>query len=76
MKESRFVHYSVATLATMGGALIGFNFITALTLVLVSEEWKLNPFEEGALAGALVVGITAGSFIAGWLADQFGRRMS
>lgn len=48
VKESRFVHYSVATLATIGGGLIGYNFpIIFMTLVLVDDEWQLNDFESG-----------------------------
>lgn len=75
VKESRFVHYSVATLATTGGGLIGYNFaITSMTLVLVDDEWGLNDFESGALASSLVVGFAGGSFVAGALADRFGRR--
>jgi sugar porter (SP) family MFS transporter len=75
VKDSRFVHYSVTTLATMGEGLIGYNFaILSLTLVLVADEWKLNDFETGALASSLVVGAAAGSFLAGTLADRFGRR--
>ena len=75
IKESRFVHYSVATLATMGGMLTGYNFaITAVTLVLIEQEWKLDAVEQGILASALVLGLVAGSFMAGPLSDRFGRR--
>lgn len=73
--QSRFVHYSVAALATTGGLLTGYNFaITAVTLVLIAKEWQLNAFEQGGLASALVVGLAAGSFMAGPLSDRFGRR--
>jgi sugar porter (SP) family MFS transporter len=75
VKESRFVHYSVATLATMGGMLTGYNFaITSVTLVLIASDWKLDAFEQGVLASSLVVGLTGGSFMAGPLSDRFGRR--
>lgn len=73
--KSRFIHYSVATLATIGGVLIGYNFaITAVTLVLIDGEWHLTALERGALVSALVVGLAAGSFLAGPLSDRFGRR--
>ena len=75
VKESRFVHYAATTLATMGGLLTGYNFaITAVTLVLIAEEWKLNAFEQGLLASVLVAGLAAGSFVAAPLSDRFGRR--
>jgi sugar porter (SP) family MFS transporter len=55
--------------------LTGYNFaITAVTLVLIADQWKLDAFAQGALASALVVGLTAGSFMAGPLSDRFGRR--
>ncbi len=73
--ESRFIHYSVAMLATIGVVLTGYNFgITAVTLVLIDDDWKLSAVQKGALASALVVGIAAGSFLAGPLSDRFGRR--
>ncbi|MBV8189828.1 MAG: sugar porter family MFS transporter [Alphaproteobacteria bacterium] len=75
IKESRFVHYSVAGLATMGGMLTGYNFaITSVTLVLIAAAWQLDAFEQGVLASALVAGLAAGSFVAGALSDRFGRR--
>lgn len=75
VKDSRFVAYAVTTLATMGGLLTGYNFgITAVTLVLIADDWKLNAFEQGVVASVLVAGLAAGSFVAGPLSDRFGRR--
>ncbi|MEQ8651596.1 MAG: sugar porter family MFS transporter [Kiloniellales bacterium] len=75
VRNSRFVHYTVTTLATTSGLLTGFNFaITAATLVLIAKDWSLGPFEQGALASSLVLGLAVGSFLAGSLSDRFGRR--
>jgi sugar porter (SP) family MFS transporter len=75
IRDSRFVHYAVTTLVTTGGLLIGFNFaVTALTLVLIAKSWSLSPLEQGMIPSALVLGLAAGSFLAGSLSDRFGRR--
>jgi sugar porter (SP) family MFS transporter len=75
IKESRFIHHSVAALATIGVVITGYNFgITAVTLVLLDQEWNLDAFELGALASSLLVGVAVGSFVAGPLSDRFGRR--
>lgn len=73
--DSRFVHYTITALVTTGGLLTGFNFAaTAITLVLIAKNWNLSPLAQGAVASAIVLGLAAGSFIAGSLSDRFGRR--
>ncbi|GAB5469987.1 MAG: hypothetical protein Kilf2KO_30170 [Rhodospirillales bacterium] len=75
VRNSRFVHYTVTTLAATSGLLTGFNFaITAATLVLIAEAWSLSALEQGLLASCLVLGLALGSFAAGALSDRFGRR--
>jgi sugar porter (SP) family MFS transporter len=75
VRESRFIHYSVAGLATLGGVLTGYNFgVTAVTLLLIDDDWPLTAFDKGALASAILVGLAIGSFFAGPLSDRFGRR--
>jgi sugar porter (SP) family MFS transporter len=75
MGSSRFVNYSVAGLAALGGALAGYNWSAlAVTLVLINDEWKLSAFHQGVLASSLLVGSVVGSFIAGPLSDRVGRR--
>ncbi|BBY81023.1 sugar porter family MFS transporter [Mycolicibacterium pulveris] len=73
--DSRLVHYMATGVATMGGLLTGYSFaITAVTLVLIEEDWRLGPLQQGILASVLVAGLAAGSFLAGPLSDRFGRR--
>ena len=75
VKSTNFVNYSVAGLAALGGVLVGYNFgATAITLVLINDDWKLSAIDQGVLASALVVGLTVGSFLAGPLSDRVGRR--
>ena len=59
----------------MSGVLAGYNLaITAVTLVLITDDWELSGFEQGLLASAVVTGGAAGASIAGFLSDRFGRR--
>ncbi len=75
VRSSRFINYSVAALAALGGVLAGYNFgVIAVTLVLISDDWKLNAFQQGVLASAMVVGLAVGSFLAGPISDRVGRR--
>ena len=75
VSSSSFINYSVAALAALGGVLVGYNFgVIAVTLVLISDDWKLNAFQQGVLASALVVGMAVGSFLAGPISDRVGRR--
>jgi sugar porter (SP) family MFS transporter len=73
--RNTYGHYLVATLGTLASLLAGYNLaITAVTLVLIADEWKLGALEQGLLAGTLVAGLTVGVFTAGPLSDRFGRR--
>ena len=75
VRQTRFAHYAVGVLGSLSGVLAGYNLaITAVTLVLVADEWELGGFEQGLLASAVVAGGVAGASIAGLLSDRFGRR--
>ena len=75
VRETRFAHYAVGTLGSLCGLLAGYNLaITAVTLVLIVDDWELTGFEQGLLASAVVAGGVAGASVAGLLSDRFGRR--
>ena len=75
VSSTNFVNYSVAGLAALGGVLAGYNWgALAVTLVLITDDWKLSAFHQGVLASALLVGSVAGSFLAGPISDRVGRR--
>lgn len=75
VRQTRFAHYAVAVAGSLSGVLIGYNLaITAVTLVLIVDDWKLNDFEQGLLTSAVVVGGLVGGAVAGLLSDRFGRR--
>lgn len=75
VRQTRFAHYAVGVLGSLSGVLAGYNLaITAVTLVLINDEWELGGFEQGLLASAVVAGGAAGASVAGLLSDRFGRR--
>ena len=75
VRQTRFAHYAVGVLGSLSGVLAGYNLaITAVTLVLVDDDWDLSGFEQGLLASAVVAGGAVGASVAGLLSDRFGRR--
>ncbi|KAI1858781.1 uncharacterized protein JN550_012435 [Neoarthrinium moseri] len=73
------VHF-VAIIATLGGALFGFD-ISSMSAIVVTEQY--NEFFhhpagalQGAIGSALAAGSVAGSAIAGPISDKIGRRDS
>jgi sugar porter (SP) family MFS transporter len=75
VRQTRFAHYAVAVLGSLSGVLTGYNLaITAVTLVLITDDWDLSGFQQGLLASTVVVGGVIGASVAGLLSDRFGRR--
>jgi sugar porter (SP) family MFS transporter len=75
VRQTRFAHYAVAVVGSLNGVLIGYNLaITAVTLVLIVDDWKLSDFQQGLLTSTVVTGGLVGGAIAGLLSDRFGRR--
>lgn len=68
----------VAIIATLGGALFGFD-ISSMSAIVVTEqyiEYFNNPSGviQGAIGSALAAGSVVGSAVAGPLSDKIGRR--
>jgi sugar porter (SP) family MFS transporter len=75
VRRTHFAPYAVGVLGSLSGVLTGYNLaITAVTLVLVTNDWKLSGFQQGLLASTVVAGGMVGASIAGRLSDRFGRR--
>lgn len=75
VRQTRFAHYAVGVLGSLSGVLAGYNLaITAVTLVLITDDWELSGVEQGLLASAVVGGGVTGAVVAGVLSDRFGRR--
>lgn len=70
----------VATVATMGALSYGYDTgvisgaLPFMTRSVAEGGLALTPLTEGLVTSALVVGAAFGSFLAGRLADRFGRR--
>lgn len=67
--------YRVASVAALGGFLFGFD--TAIingAIVFLRRQFAWSDFDTEIAAGSLLVGCAAGSGIAGWLSDRYGRR--
>ncbi|HKV19822.1 MAG TPA: sugar porter family MFS transporter, partial [Mycobacterium sp.] len=73
--QTRFAQYAVGVLGSLCGVLNGYNLaITAVTLVLIVDDWQLSGLQQGLLASTVVMGVAIGASIAGLLSDRFGRR--
>ncbi|KAH6616185.1 general substrate transporter [Chaetomium sp. MPI-SDFR-AT-0129] len=72
--------YLVAIIATLGGALFGFDISSISAIVVTPQyiEYFDNPSGviQGAIGSALAAGSVIGSAVAGPLSDRFGRRDS
>ncbi|MGH2510110.1 MAG: MFS transporter, partial [Ktedonobacteraceae bacterium] len=67
--------YRIASVAALGGLLFGFD--TAIingALLFLKRQFGWKDWQTEIAASSVLVGCIAGSSIAGWLSDRYGRR--
>ena len=65
----------ISFISALGGYLFGFDFaVISGALPFLRTQFGLTPAWEGFLTGSLALGCIAGCLIAGWIADQYGRK--
>lgn len=78
MKDGKRITYIVwlAVIASLGGFLFGYDTaVISGTLAFVRHQFGLVAAMEGWYVSSALVGCIAGVSVAGWLSDQFGRKM-
>jgi sugar porter (SP) family MFS transporter len=59
----------------LGGVLFGYDTgVISGALLYIPDDFKLTPFLQGAIVGALLIGAMFGAAFAGRLTDRLGRR--
>ena len=49
VRQTRFAHYAVGVLGSLSGVLAGYNLaITAVTLVLITDDWDTQRLRTGS----------------------------
>lgn len=77
MKETYNSRYilGISFISALGGYLFGFDFaVISGALPFLREQFQLNAYWEGFLAGSLGLGCMLGCLIAGKLAEKYGRK--
>jgi sugar porter (SP) family MFS transporter len=65
----------ISFVSALGGYLFGFDFaVISGALPFLQEQFGLDSYWEGFATGSLALGAIAGCFIAGSLADKYGRK--
>lgn len=77
-KQYRYNHayiWRIAFISALGGYLFGFDFaVISGALPFLQKQFGLDSYWEGFATGSLALGAIIGCFIAGSLADKYGRR--
>lgn len=65
----------ISFISALGGYLFGFDFaVISGALPFLREQFSLNAYWEGFLAGSLGLGCIVGCLLAGKLAEKYGRK--
>jgi sugar porter (SP) family MFS transporter len=66
---------TISFVSALGGYLFGFDFaVISGALPFLQKQFGLNSYWEGFATGSLALGAIVGCFIAGSLADKYGRK--
>jgi MFS family permease len=77
MKHNSNYTLLISAISALGGYLFGFDFaVIAGALPFLKTIFELNAWWEGFLTGTLAIGCMIGCYLAGKIAEKFGRRPS
>jgi sugar porter (SP) family MFS transporter len=66
---------SIYFFGALGGLLFGYDTgVISGALLFIPNDFKLSPFLQGAIVGALLLGAALGSAVAGRISDAVGRK--
>jgi sugar porter (SP) family MFS transporter len=66
---------SIYFFGALGGLLFGYDTgVISGALLFIPNDFKLSPFLQGAIVGALLLGAALGSAVAGRISDSVGRK--
>ena len=70
-----FLLYVIASIASLGGLLSGFDTgVISGALLYINETWPLSTLAQGWVVSSALVGAVAGAAVNGVLADVYGRK--
>jgi MFS family permease len=65
----------ICLIAGAGGILFGYDVVVVTgTNTQVQELFSFTPFQLGFYVSSVLIGCAVGSFLAGFIADAFGRK--
>ncbi|MBS0626245.1 MAG: sugar porter family MFS transporter [Verrucomicrobia bacterium] len=77
IRKFKFTNYALfsSLVASMSGLLFGYNTaVISGALLFMTPDFDLTLFQEGVVASTILIGALIGAAMAGFLADQLGRK--